>query len=403
MLIQRSQLKMPSTIKTSRRLRIVLWVLAASTCVYMLRDSLRSFQVHSSINTLEQHENPVETLSAKRYKQHVDNQIFVSSEVNSQNEDYPHAKIGKITMLYGDGFRNPIYDRVLLSHENHARVHHYPLFILRQKLLGRLWSKPAYIMSIIVRELEKPNPKDRLEWLFWFDADTFLLNQKIPLELFLPPKPHINFMCGKDHNGLNTGSFFMRVNEWTLHLMAAAISLEDLRPEVDLKYSEQSAIDHLVTHEPRYVSHTAIVPQRWYNALMGPREWDGSMKPKKQITGNSVQEGDLQVHFAGSDDTRKARMTKFINAFEKDPSRWELDVEEVEILEEMKEFWESWAVSLRKKEEKGLPRLTSNRKNLGVGSDGSHRSAQESRADHAANATARGRQEERSGRRPQKF
>jgi hypothetical protein len=82
---------------------------------------------------------------------------FVSSEVETQKDDLAGAKIAKITMLYGDP--NPTYERALQSHENHAKLYHYPLFIIRQKLLGRLWSKPAYIMSIILRELENPNPK----------------------------------------------------------------------------------------------------------------------------------------------------------------------------------------------------------------------------------------------------
>jgi galactosyl transferase GMA12/MNN10 family len=146
----------------------------------------------------------------------------------------------------------------------------------------------------------------------------------------------------------------MRVNDWTLHLMAAAISIETFRPEVDLKYSEQSAIEHLVKNEPMYVNKTAIVPQRWYNAFMGPREWDGRVKPHRQITGNSVVEGDLLVHFAGQGDTKVIRMTKFMNAYDKNFSAWQVELHDTEYEKEIEEFWEMWAQVEREREKDGV-------------------------------------------------
>ena len=91
--------------------------------------------------------------------------------------------------------------------------------------------------------------KNSLTLHSWFDADTVVVNAKIPLEMFLPPSPefdHVHFLCGSDHHGLNDGAFLLRVHPYSLHLMAAALSVESLRPEVDLKYSEQSAIEHVV-------------------------------------------------------------------------------------------------------------------------------------------------------------
>jgi hypothetical protein len=351
---------MPSKLKVSRWSRTALIAAAVLICIYSLKSLIIGLQ-----HSVEVQGNPTDQLEHNLI---VDATAFITSDAMIEKEDYADVKIGKITMLYGD--KNPAYERALQSHEAHARLHHYSLFILRQKLLGRLWSKPAYLMSILLQEMEKPNVKDRLDWLFWFDADTYLLNQKIPLETFLPPKPemnHIYFMCSNDHNGLNDGGFFMRVNDWTLHLMAASISLEELRPEISLKYSEQSAIEHLVKHEAMYVNHTAIVPQRWYNAFMGPREWDGRIKPNRQFAGNSVREGDLLVHFAGSGGTKKGRMTHFMNAFEKNRQQWELELTETEILTEIREFWETWAVFERERNEKGLPMPDKSSKSPGAG------------------------------------
>lgn len=353
----------------SRRLRTLLTAAAAFLCTYLLGGfvtGLPGWYTHSEQRT----EQVQSTLAVQHdHKVIIDGKAFVSSDIKPEQDAYAGAKIGKITMLYGDP--SPTYERALQSHQDHGKLHHYPLFILRQKLLGRLWSKPAYIMSIILQELEKPHAEDRLEWLFWFDADTYLLNQKIALETFLPPMPemaHINFMCGNDHNGLNDGGFFMRINDWTLHLMAATISLEILRPEISLKYSEQSGIEHLIKHEPIYVNHTAIVPQRWYNAFMGPREWDGRIKPNRQLSGNSVQEGDLLVHFAGSGATKKGRMTKFMTAFAKNRQQWELDVGETEMESELREFWEGWARFEKERDEKGSPMPDKTERSSGAGS-----------------------------------
>lgn len=72
------------------------------------------------------------------------------------------ATIGMMTMAYGNA--NPVYERALQSHIEHGQIHNYPLHVLHEKLLGRLWSKPAYIFSVLVDELAKPRDQ-RLQWL----------------------------------------------------------------------------------------------------------------------------------------------------------------------------------------------------------------------------------------------
>lgn len=72
------------------------------------------------------------------------------------------AIIGMMTMAYGEA--NPVYERALQSHTEHGRLHNYPFHVLHEKLLGRLWSKPAYIFSVLVDELAKPRDQ-RLKWL----------------------------------------------------------------------------------------------------------------------------------------------------------------------------------------------------------------------------------------------
>jgi hypothetical protein len=272
------------------------------------------------------------------------------SQYQPLNRGNRTSKIAKVSMLYGEP--SPIYERAIRTHLHHAYIHNYEVQILRDKLLGRLWSKPAYLLSLILNELQLPSAS-RLQWLFWFDADTIILNPKIPLELFLPPPSHpqISFLCGYDHNGLNDGAFLLRVDDYSLHLLSAALTVESFRPEVDLKYSEQSAIEHVATSTTdfvrpwdnfTYAQGFARIPQRWLNAYMGPRTPTGEVKPKKQITGNSVKEGDLLLHFAGKGETKLKRINKFLNVLEGTREGWELEVKDTDIEAEIRQFWLSF-------------------------------------------------------------
>lgn len=68
----------------------------------------------------------------------------------------------KVSMLYGDS--NPVYEEALKNHERHAKRWGYSMRVLRQDLVGGLWNKPAYLLSIVLQELEKPISQ-RAKWL----------------------------------------------------------------------------------------------------------------------------------------------------------------------------------------------------------------------------------------------
>ena len=69
--------------------------------------------------------------------------------------------VGKVTMIYGG---NPIYERSLKTHEEHSRRLGYPTYVLRRSILDGMWSKLAYILSLLLQEMGKP-PDLRMEWL----------------------------------------------------------------------------------------------------------------------------------------------------------------------------------------------------------------------------------------------
>jgi hypothetical protein len=70
--------------------------------------------------------------------------------------------VGKVHVLFGDP--NPTYERALVLHKAHAERNGHPMFVCREKILSGLWTKPVFILSVILAELAKPE-KERLQWL----------------------------------------------------------------------------------------------------------------------------------------------------------------------------------------------------------------------------------------------
>ena len=53
------------------------------------------------------------------------------------------------------------------------------------------------------------------------DADTVVINPKILLEIFPPPKsfPCLHLLVTADSHGLNDGIFFIKVHFWSIELL----------------------------------------------------------------------------------------------------------------------------------------------------------------------------------------
>ena len=256
------------------------------------------------------------------------------------------ARIAKCTIVFGD--LNPVYERALQTHEVHNKKHGYPMYILRQSILDDVWTKPAYILSLILQELAKP-AGERLEWLFWVDADTIMLNTHIPIEAFLPPLrdwENINLMISHDLNGLNNGVFPIRVHPWSAELLSAIIAFRHYRPKDELIFRDQSAMSYLL-EDQKFNERTLIVPQRWFNAYQG--EHNETLAPFQ------VRRGDFLVHFAGVPD-RDERMRYWLERAEKHSPDWEVEIEHTSFPEEIREFWKNLA-SERNAAQKALDAL----------------------------------------------
>jgi hypothetical protein len=245
------------------------------------------------------------------------------------------TRIGKCTVLFdGDGNGNSYWERALRSHEDHDALHGYRLHVLRQQVLDDVWSKPAYVLSLLLRELSKPE-SERLEWLFWADADTVILNPYVPLEIFLPPrKPEFEetyLLYANDWNGfLNNGVFLVKVNQWAVKFFSAIVSYRHYKPKEKLAFRDQGAMGK-VMKEPYFVNSVVQAPQRWFNAYQG--EHNETLAPFQ------IRKGDLLVHFAGVPD-REQRMGYWLDRAEHHLEDWEVPVKSTSYPQEREDFWE---------------------------------------------------------------
>lgn len=251
------------------------------------------------------------------------------------------TRIGKCTILFNG---NSYWERAIRTHERHDREHGYRLHVLRQHLMDDVWSKPAYILSLLLRELSKPE-SDRLEWLFWVDADTIILNPYIPIDVFLPPPgsefEDIHLMYSNDWNGLNNGVFPVRVNQWAVQLFSAITSFRHYRPNDPLQFRDQSAMDILMK-EPAFIDHIVEAPQRWFNAYQG--EHNETLAPFQ------IRRGDFLVHFAGVGN-REERMGIWLDRAEQHLDDWEVPVKSTSYMQEVHDFWTEQAGKRRAKKE----------------------------------------------------
>lgn len=84
------------------------------------------------------------------------------------------------------------------------------------------------------------------------------------------------------------------------------------------------------------------VPQRWFNAFAGYRD-KGIHEGQTRFRDNSVNEGDLLVHFAGNKKLRDGRMIPWIDMAEEHLARWEQDLKNTNYVQEIEEFWRTSA------------------------------------------------------------
>jgi hypothetical protein len=204
------------------------------------------------------------------------------------------------------------------------------------------------------------------------------MNPQIPLDIFIPPSPEfsdVNMLDTHDRHGLNNGCFLIRVSPWAIKLLSGVIAYHNFRPEVELKYTEQSALEAMIndvsqpllppsipvsphhttnfqsphpTHIPPsqtyWGSSVVQVPQYWFNAYSSPLSKD--RPPRK----HEFRPGGLQIHFAGNrDGKRPERMETWMSIADKAVPPYDVPVEETSLPRDIEKFWKRLGTKRRRK------------------------------------------------------
>ncbi|KGO43105.1 Galactosyl transferase [Penicillium expansum] len=252
-----------------------------------------------------------------------------------QSDDAPSNKlqrVAKVSMLYGE--TNHMYERALQSHERHGKRWGYPMHILRQDISVGFWNKPSYLLSLVINELTKP-AGERMEWLMWVDADSIILNNDMPVEIFLPPSDlkDIHLVATQDQNGLNTGIMFLHVHPWMINFLTETMGYPIYLPQIDLgRSADQESMRRVLnkttggTDGQGYADGVSYLPRPWINTY----EWDWAYEGKR---------GDLLVHFPGLEERRWPHMAKWLNIVETTPQKWNLPLEETGYINKTTTYW----------------------------------------------------------------
>ncbi|OAL07485.1 galactosyl transferase GMA12/MNN10 family protein [Phaeosphaeriaceae sp. SRC1lsM3a] len=272
------------------------------------------------------------------------------------------ARIATVTAHFGPVSEH--YQKAFKTHLLHSLIHGTEVRVMCDPIIDDLWNKPAYILSLLMREMMKP-PSRRLEWIMWVDRDTMILDQCRPMSSFLPPDPEksylgswwrrdnvqaessrgsatntteVNLLVTKDWNGLNNGIFLLRVNQWAVSLFTAILAFRHYKPDVDLPFTEQSAMEHVIRME-QFKQQTQLVPQHWFNAYdYGGPDMYARRDDATNLDPWVVRRGDYLVHFAGHSEKDKA-IEAYSNMLRDLPDVWEHGTAQREIQGNITSFW----------------------------------------------------------------
>ncbi|KAF9767189.1 hypothetical protein IL306_000279 [Fusarium sp. DS 682] len=274
---------------------------------------------------------------------------------------YPSSdvRIGRVTAHFGSVQEH--YQKALRTHVLHSMIHDDSLEVMCTPVVDSLWNKPAFILSLLLDEMVKP-AQERLEWLFWVDRDTLILDQCRPLSSFLPPQDSeesdetededdteskqrdetksddIHLLVTKDWNGLNNGVFFVRVNQWAIELFCDIAAFRYYRPNVSLPFTEQSAME-IVMNEPKFNPSVRVVPQEWFNTYPKGSPTDFDEKADEDgLKDYHARRGDFLLHFAGRGGRDKL-INEWTGMLESTRSIWPKEEVQRNVSTSIRGFW----------------------------------------------------------------
>lgn len=264
-------------------------------------------------------------------------------------EAHTSTRILKLSMHYGKP--NLLYERALRTHQAHAARWGHGFNILREDLATGFWNKPTFMLNMLIQEMAKP-AHERAEWLLWVDADSIIINPSVSPAIFLPPGDlsHIHVVATHDHNGLNTGIFFLKVDAWSVAFLIETLGMPLYKKEVDLgRSADQEAMAMVLnktTGGPNnhgYRNGVVYVPRSWINKYELDTGFEGDM-------------GDMLVHFPGLEDARWPHMATWLDLLDARPKDWDRELNETNYWNSTRNFWQEYRSSLRLLSDIGDPR-----------------------------------------------
>ncbi|KAL0929913.1 uncharacterized protein CTRU02_215122 [Colletotrichum truncatum] len=256
----------------------------------------------------------------------------------------PQWRVTTVTAHFGKLEKH--YQNALQTHILHTMLHSTKLEVMCAPVIDNLWNKPAFILSLLLDEMLK-RPEERTDWIFWVDRDTLILDECRPASSFLPPvtvdtqseasKP-VQLLVTNDWNGLNNGIFLLRVGHWAIELFSAIVAFRYYRPDVDLPFTEQSAMEILMK-EPKFRDAVQVVPQHWFNTYPGSNATTFlSRENEKGLSDYQARRGDFLIHFAGIPGKDKS-IDDWVDMLSGMPDVWNADKVQRNVTADIEAFW----------------------------------------------------------------
>ena len=169
----------------------------------------------------------------------------------------------------------------------------------------------------------------------WVDSDIIILNDEIPVEIFLPPSDmkDIHLVASRDQNGLDSGVMFLHVHPWTVSLLTEIMAYPLYLPGIDLGQSADpegmGRVLNKTTGGPSgkgYTDGVVYLPKPWINAYQRDMVYEGN-------------KGDLLVHFPELEKRQWQYMAKWLDATENMPHEWDVSLQETGYLDRTTIYW----------------------------------------------------------------
>ncbi len=116
-------------------------------------------------------------------------------------------------------------------------------------------------------------------------------------------------------------------------MLADAQALPSLRPEIEIKWADQSAMLESFSR-PQFREAVVFQPLHWYNEF----QLQESMVKDRP----NVHPGDMLIHFAGLMKDKREFMGPWLDKVENMADRWTVPLENTSYLTDVKEYWDTY-------------------------------------------------------------